>query len=321
MSKVLRIYVDSPPRFDQPLDYVLRDKRGKVLRRGRGSGQELKVLARSLELVLPPGMATVTEARIPSVSASRRQAVACSAVEPMCLSPIEQVWVACAPAGPSGMSKLAWTERTPLRALGEQARQIGLPIRAVYAWSAAHEQDRQGRSQTVTMPACSLLMPEMASTGGSSVLRQGVWWTLAALLSWTLVLQQQAQTVRAQMRQVQVQMEQAVRQALPHLPVIVAPLTQAKQHRDALLAEKSPASAPFDRLLMASAVQWPDLQGQVRALNFKDQQLVLSLASELPAQPLPAESELEWKQGESTRQWEIGFAKATPQATRQGAQR
>jgi hypothetical protein len=162
-------------------------------------------------------------------------------------------------------------------------------------------------------------MPEMASNGGSSMLRQSLWWTLATVLSWTLVLQQQAQSLRSQMRQVQTQMEQAVRQALPHLPVIVAPLTQARQHRDGLLTEKSPASAPFDRLLMASAVQWPALQGQVRALSFKDQQLHLTLASELVAQPLPAESNLEWKQGESARQWEIGFSKAAQAASQQGA--
>ncbi len=319
MSKVLRIYLDSPPRLDQPVDFVLRDKRARVLRHGRGEVQEFKGLARSLELVLPAGMATVTEARIPSVSASRRQAVACSAVEPMCLSPIEQVWVACSAPGPSGMSQLAWTERQPLLALGEQARQLGLPLSGVYAWSDGHEQDRQGQGQNLTVPACSLLMPEMASNGGSSMLRQSLWWTLAAVLSWTLVLQQQAQSLRSQMKQVQTQMEQAVRQALPHLPVIVAPLTQARQHRDGLLTEKSPASAPFDRLLMASAVQWPALQGQVRALNFKDQQLHLTLASELAAQPLPAESDLEWKQGESARQWEIGFSKAAQAASQQGA--
>ena len=316
MSKVLRIYLDSPPRLDQPVDFVLRDKRAKVLRRGRGHGEEVRTLARSLELVLPPGMATVTQARIPLVSASRRQAVACSAVEPLCLSPIEQVWVACAAPEPSGMSELAWTERQPLLALGEQARQWGLPLSGVYAWSAAHEQDRQGESSIVSKPACSLLMPQMSSKRGNSVLRQAVWWGLAAVLTWALVLQQQAQNLRAQMRQVQTQMEQAVRQALPHLPVVVAPLTQARQHRDALLEEKSPASAPFDRLLIASAVQWPDLQGQVRALDYKDQRLVLSLASEVPVQPLPAQSELNWSQGESDRQWKIGFAK-TPQ---QGAQ-
>jgi hypothetical protein len=218
------------------------------------------------------------------------------------------------------MSQLAWTERQPLLALGEQARQLGLPLSGVYAWSDGHEKDRQGQGQTLTVPACSLLMPEMAASGGNSVLRQSLWWTLAAVLSWTLVLQQQAQSLRSQMKQVQTQMEQAVRQALPHLPVIVAPLTQARQHRDGLLAEKSPASAPFDRLLMASAVQWPALQGQVRALSFKDQQLLLTLASELPAQPLPAESDLEWKQGESARQWEIGFSKAAQASSQQGAQ-
>ncbi|MCH1880754.1 hypothetical protein MJ863_14305 [Alcaligenes ammonioxydans] len=319
MSKVLRIYLDVPPRLDQPVDFVLRDKRAKVLRRGRGELDELKTQARSLELVLPAGMATVTELRLPAVSASRRQAVACSAVEPLCLSPIEQVWVACSAPDPSGMSQLAWTERQPLLALGAQARQAGLPLNAVYPWSEAHAQDRQGKGPSVTVPACSLLMPEMAASGTSRVVRHSLWWTLAAVLSWTLVLQQQAQALRSQTKQLQTQMEQAVRQALPHLPVIVAPLTQASQHRDALLSEKSPASAPFDRLLMSSALQWPALQGQVRALHFDDQQLRLTLASDLPAQPLPAESELTWKQGDSARHWEIGLRKEG-QSSQQEAQ-
>ena len=40
---------------------------------------------------------------------------------------------------------------------------------------------------------------------------------------------------------------------------------------------------------------------------------------ELAVQPLPAESDLEWKQGESARQWEIGFSKAAQAASQQGA--
>lgn len=314
MKNVLRLYLDSPSGLAGApvLDFVLRDRRGQVLRRGRAALEELREqgLARAVELILPPDLATATQIRIPAVSAARRTAVVNSAVEPLCLSPLEQVWVACGRRLETGLADVAWAERAHLLALGEQARAAGLSVSGVYAWSERHAQDRAGQGDAVLVSDCSLLMPDMAAQGGQAVFVRLALWGLAAVLAWALVWQQQARSLRKEVRSARTQMEQSLRQALPQLPVVVAPLVQARQHRDALLGEQGGAPALFDRLLLGAAAQWPSLEGRVRALNFKDGALGLVLASDAALEPAAADSELQWQAGDSPRELQLRMRKA-----------
>ncbi|MGE8545890.1 MAG: GspL/Epsl periplasmic domain-containing protein [Alcaligenes sp.] len=313
MKNVLRLYLDSSSGLAGApvLDFVLRDRRGQVLRRGSAPLEELREqgLARAVELILPPDLATTTQIRIPAVSAARRAAVVNSAVEPLCLSPLEQVWVACGRRLETGLADVAWAERAHLLALGEQARVAGLSVSGVYAWSERHAQDRAGQGDAVQVSDCSLLMPDMAAQGGQAFVRLALW-ALVAVLAWALVWQQQARSLRQEVRSLRTQMEQSLRQTLPQLPVVVAPLVQARQHRDALLGERGGAPALFDRLLLGAAAQWPSLEGRVRALNFKDGALGLVLASDAALEPAEADSELQWQAGDSPREVQLRMRKA-----------
>lgn len=314
MKNVLRLYLDSSSGLAGApvLDFVLRDRRGQVLRRGSAPLEELREqgLARAVELILPPDLATTTQIRIPAVSAARRAAVVNSAVEPLCLSPLEQVWVACGRRLETGLADVAWAERAHLLALGEQARVAGLSVSGVYAWSERHAQDRAGQGDAVQVSDCSLLMPDMAAQGGQAAFVRLALWALAAVLAWALVWQQQARSLRQEVRSLRTQMEQSLRQTLPQLPVVVAPLVQARQHRDALLGERGGAPALFDRLLLGAAAQWPSLEGRVRALNFKDGALGLVLASDAALEPAEADSELQWQAGDSPREVQLRMRKA-----------
>ena len=138
-------------------------------------------------------------------------------------------------------------------------------------------------------------------------------WGLGVLVAWGLVWQQQAASLTQDVRQVKMQMEQSLRQALPHLPVVVAPLVQARQHRDALLGEQAVEPDVFDRVLTASATQWPSLEGRVRALSFKDGELSLTLASETSLESPAVDSGLQLNAGDSPREWRVK-AKNTAQA-------
>lgn len=313
MKKVLRLYLDSPSCLggDKELDFVLRDKRGHVLRRGRARPDALVAqrLATALELVLPADMATTTLIRIPAVSAARRPAVVASAVEPLCLSPLEQVWVTCGPRQENGLAPVAWAERASLQAVGDQARRTLLPLAGIYAWSPRHAGDRAGQESRVELPDCSLLMPQMDAGQASAVGVKTCLWGLGLLVAWGLVWQQQARSLSQEVKQLKTQMEQSLRQALPYVPVVVAPLVQARQHRDALLGEQMAEPDLFDRVLMASAAQWPALEGRVRALSFKDGELSLTVASEAGLEPPAADSGLQLLAGDSPREWRVQIRK------------
>lgn len=309
MKKVLRLYLDSLSCLegDKEFDFVLRDKRGQVLRRGRARLDALLAqrLAAALELVLPAGVATSTQIRIPPVNAARRPAIVASAVEPLCLSPLEQVWVACGQRQEEGWAPVAWAERASLMTLGEQARRTLLPLVGIYAWSPRHASDRGGQESQVELSDCSLLMPQMSAGQSRAIGLKACLWGLGVLVAWGLVWQQQAAGLSQEVRQVKVQMEQSLRQTLPHLPVVVDPLVQARQHRDALLGEQVAEPGELDRVLMASATQWPSLEGRVRALSFKDGELSLTLASETSLEPPAADSGLQLNAGDSPREWRV----------------
>ncbi|WP_341668944.1 GspL/Epsl periplasmic domain-containing protein [Alcaligenes sp. SDU_A2] len=314
MKKVLRLYLDSPLSLSgsQPLDFVLRDRRGQVLRRGCAALADLQAqrLSRAIELVLPPGMATVTQVRIPAVSAARRSAVINSAVEPLCLSPLEQVWVGSGARQESGLTEVAWAERVSLQALSQQASQAGLGLSAVLPWSDQHKQERSGQGDHVTLSACSLLMPQMSAQAGQAAVVKLALWGLAAVLAWALVWQHQARSLRQQVRQIQTEMEQSLRQAMPQLPVVVAPLVQARQHRDSLLVAQAAPQSELNQLLTHTAAQWPTLEGRVRAIRFEHGELNVALSADMQLETPGADSVLEILSADAPRQLRVTLAKA-----------
>ncbi|MGJ7610283.1 MULTISPECIES: type II secretion system protein GspL [unclassified Variovorax] len=99
-------------------------------------------------------------------------------------------------------------------------------------------------------------------------------WAAAAAAVWLLGLNLHASQVAGQGQALARQMRAQVKAAYPEVSVVLNPLQQARQLRDARRAGVgSVASADFAVLVRASAALLPQAEGQVQALDFDDGQL------------------------------------------------
>ena len=118
-----------------------------------------------------------------------------------------------------------------------------------------------------------------ATPGGAGRrwLRPLVGWTAAALAVWLVGLNLYASRIAAQGQTLTRQMAAQVKAAYPEVPVILNPLQQARQLRDArragVVAGGSPEAGSFATLARASAGLLTQAKGQVQRLEFRDQRL------------------------------------------------
>ncbi|MGJ7542502.1 type II secretion system protein GspL [Variovorax sp. LT1R16] len=119
------------------------------------------------------------------------------------------------------------------------------------------------------------------STGGNGTheadrrwLRPAIGWAAAAALVWLAGLHLHASQVAAQGQALTRQMAAQVKAAYPDVSVVLNPLQQARQLRDARHAGSGTvASADFAALVRASAGLLTQAGGQVQRLEFRDGQL------------------------------------------------
>jgi general secretion pathway protein L len=120
----------------------------------------------------------------------------------------------------------------------------------------------------------------MAASGGEGTdrrwLRPAIGWSVATAAVCLLGLQLQAARVAAEGQALTRQMAAQVKAAFPELPVVLNPLQQARQLRDARRAGTtmgSIESADFAALVRASTAVLAQAEGQVQGLDFRDGQL------------------------------------------------
>jgi general secretion pathway protein L len=103
-------------------------------------------------------------------------------------------------------------------------------------------------------------------------------WTVAALAVWLVGLNLYASRIAAQGQMLTRQMAAQVKAAYPEVPVILNPLQQARQLRDARRAGAATGSTEagsFAALMRASTGLLTQAQGQVQRLEFRDDRLEL----------------------------------------------
>ncbi|MCT8175731.1 type II secretion system protein GspL [Variovorax sp. CY25R-8] len=101
-------------------------------------------------------------------------------------------------------------------------------------------------------------------------------WTAAALAVWLVGLNLYAARIAAQGQTLTRQMAAQVKAAYPEVPVILNPLQQARQLRDARragAAAGSPEAGSFAALMRASTGLLTQAKGQVQRLEFRDDRL------------------------------------------------
>lgn len=111
----------------------------------------------------------------------------------------------------------------------------------------------------------------------------------AAVLVWVVGLNLHAQRLASHGQALQAHMRARVQATFPELPVVVNPLQQARQQRDARQAGASDTGEPgFSRMVRAVLTHLEGLDGQVQALRYRDGQLSVELRGGTPPSPADA---------------------------------
>ncbi len=134
------------------------------------------------------------------------------------------------------------------------------------------------------LPAWSLAVPALRPTRlQRSPWRRPIAWVVAAAAVWTVGLNVHAMRLEGEAAELRQRMGDSVRAAFPQLPVILDPLRQATQQRDALRAAAgSVAETDFLPLALAASQLLPLSAGNVATVAFADETLSLRLVENPP---------------------------------------
>src|SRR3546814_5636900 len=117
------------------------------------------------------------------------------------------------------------------------------------------------------------------SASASGRWRKAIYWSVAAAAVWLIGLNWYAAQLSHEVETLQKNMEQAVIQAFPQVPVVIDPLRQAQNQRDALrLAQGAAAEDDFMPLALAAAQVLDFARSHVRSLRYEHGVLTLMLA-------------------------------------------
>jgi len=275
-----------------PVTFVLLDRHLSVQRCGE---LPLDTLANALphrrvHAILHPKDAVVVHVDIPPLPAARMDAAVHSRIEPMTLSSPKELCIAHGRRSPDGQVPVAWTSRRPLEAAWRLMHDSGLTVSAFIPTELAlpvadPHPDQPLRLPvdarwTAPLPTWSLARPQWQPT------RKARRWTTAlascggAVAIWLLGLNIHAYQLEREAKSLQADMQRAVRDAFPHLTVVLDPLVQAR--REVANLQPGPNDAlgadDFLPLGLQVAALLPFASGHVKSLAYHDNELVLTLA-------------------------------------------
>lgn len=272
------------------IPWALLDRNGAVRRSGEVELQHLghTVAARRVEAVLQPGDAIVIDVQLPPLPARRLDAAVQARVEPMALSPLEELCIAHGPARPDGSVAVAWADRSRLMAAWRMLADAGLKVDALFPLELILPDRDTGRDQPLTLPAderwqapsprWSLARREWQPASNTQRWHGPLRWMAAAAVLWLAGLQLYAGQLRDEVRLLERGMETAVRGAFPAISVILDPLRQARGHVDQLrLAQGRSSPDDFMPLMQATARVLGFASGHVASLHYDAGRLTLTL--------------------------------------------
>ncbi len=274
-----------------PLAFALVGRDGRLMRSGHLELQPLAALAGAWPVyaIVRDGDAVATCVTVPPVAARRLGDAVRSSVEPMTLSDPDRLLVAHGPRQADGTVAVAWTAREPLERAWSLLASAGLNVVSLVPHTLALPEgdphpDRvlelpAGPRWLAPLPAWSFAGPARRPAGGAGRWRRPVAWAAVACAVWVLGLNVHAARQGDRLDAMRESMRQAVQQAFPQIPVVVDPLRQARQQRDALrLAGGDEAADDVIPLALATAQVLGFAQGHVLGLRYEDSRLTLTLA-------------------------------------------
>ncbi|MFC4277843.1 type II secretion system protein GspL [Achromobacter aloeverae] len=272
-----------------PLAYAWFDRQGRCARSGELAAAALATAfpgARA-EAVLAPSDAIVTTVQVPAVPKRMLTAAVHGAMEPLLLSDMDDLAVGHGPRAADGTVTVAWAARDPLARAWRLLAQAGLRVDALLPAQLVLPEDDATPDQALALPAdarwrrdaprWSLALPAL-SPRQRSPWRAPLWWTAAAAAVWIVGLNIHAARLRGEATALRTRMEAQVRAAFPDIPVVVDPLRQAEQGRNALLTGQG-ASSPTDfvPLALATAGALPFAAGHTAVLRYADGAVTIKL--------------------------------------------
>lgn len=271
--------------------FVVVGQDGRLVRAGELPLPELAAVAGHMSghAILHPDDAIVTQLHVPPVAASRLDAVVAGSVEPLVLSGLEDLCIAHSPRGADGRVTVAWAGRRALQRAWGCLADAGVHIVALVPHALAipaDDPDPQlvlglpaGPRWFAPLPAWSLALDDLRPTRGLIRWRRPMTWAFGAVLIWLLGLNGYAAQLDGRVQALQASMRQAVAQAFPAIPVIIDPLRQAIQQRDAArLAQGVTADDDFMPLALATARVLGFAKAHVQAMHYQGGELTLTLS-------------------------------------------
>lgn len=276
---------------DAGLAFVLVDREGRAARAGELSLAQLgaQLGSEPVHAILHADDAIVATIVVPPVSSQRLNAAVAGTIEPMALSDINELCIAHGQRATDGTVTVAWAARRPLEAAWALLAEAGLNVVAFVPQSLALPAADPHPEKPLSLPAgprwlaplpeWSLARDELRPAAASGRWRKALYWAAAASTVWVIGLNWYAAQLGSQVNTLQKNMQNAVVQAFPQIPVVIDPVRQAQNQRDALrLAQGQAADDDFMPLALATAQVLDFAQSHVRGLQYDKGVLTLTLA-------------------------------------------
>lgn len=227
------------------LAYVWIDRQGRVARAGELAAAEIADAFHTTraQVVLHPHDVIAATINVPAVPANRYAAAVRGTLEGLILGDLDTLAIGHSKRAADGTAIAAWTPRDPLRDAWQRLSAAGLSVQAFYPlqlWSETLVLDQPEPLRSTDdprwlapNPGWSLAVPQLAPRQRSRW-RATMGWAAGAMAIWIVGLNLYASQLKHETQQLKDRMERDVRDAFPDIPVILDPVRQAQQGRDAL---------------------------------------------------------------------------------------
>lgn len=290
------------PKLEQvvqttPVAFALFERGGRLLSSGE---QALASLAHGtgadwVEVILHPDDAVVATVHVPPVRAAQLEAAISACVEPLALSNVEDLCIAYGPRDNEGKVDVVWADRQALLRVWQLLERSGLKVQRIapLAQALPGDDDNPGRPLAlpvdarwqITLPGWSLARAKWRPHSPVRQWRSTLYWGLAAVLVWVAGLQLYASQLKNEMDGLRYQATSEVQNAFPQISVVLDPLRQAQNERDALLrATGTAVQSDFIPLGLDVAALLEQYDIQLEALRYQDNGLTLVLVENPGAQ-------------------------------------
>ena len=272
-----------------PLAYAWLDRQGRVARAGSLPAAALAAAFAQarVQAILHPDDVIVATLAVPAVPANHYAAAVRGTLEGLVLGELDALAVGHGSRAADGKVLAAWTARDALRTAWQRLSAAGLAVQAFYplqVWSDAPDraqppvlQDAADPRWRAPGPGWSLALPQLAPRQPSRW-RGTLAWLAAAAGVWLVGLNLYAMRLHDETQALRQRMERDVRDAFPGIPVVLDPLRQAQQGRDALRAGQGDAAGnDFLSLARVAAQVLPFAADAVDRLAYRDHILTLRL--------------------------------------------